>query len=292
MKILFFIYCFLLSAVAGAQSASYYNWSGYPLAVYEQPSVKAKILGKIPVGQKVEVISGSKAPAYTIYLSYYGDTASQKKETSGEINNTGSFYPLRTSWVKITGKQTAGYVPRGFLSRIPPKALYQKDETDHRDLEISLRRAMKVYFGRALSYKKQKLAKQSTEEIHFAEHYLFPGKVTYTVTQQYVEKDGPGGEEHRIFLPNTSLHEAVLFLLEITNAGSFRPEEKKSVNTIKSRYDFFSWWYQPNQYDEKGNSVNDKNRIDFEYYAEGGSSSASFIQKSGGVEIVYAFGGC
>ncbi|MCF3110356.1 hypothetical protein LL912_16345 [Niabella sp. CC-SYL272] len=55
---------------------------------------------------------------------------------------------------------------------------------------------------------------------------------------------------------------------------------------------FFSWWYQPNQYDEKGNRIKDKNRIDFEYYAEGGSSGASFIKKNGGVEIIYAYGGC
>jgi len=280
-----------MPAMVSAQTARYYNWSGFPLEIYETPSVKAKTLEKIPVGQAVKIIPGSNDPAYTIYLSYYGDTTSPKKEVADEINNAGSFYPLKTSWVKVAGKQATGYTLQGFLSRIPYKRLRKDNEADNY-VEIPVAAALRTFFGKPVFYRKQELEKETKEEIHFVEQYRFAGGVTYNALQQYVEKDGPGGEEHRIFLPNASLHEAVLFLLEITNASAFRSEGKKTVNKIKSRYDFFSWWYQPNQYDEKGNNVKDKNRVDFEYYAEGGSSSASFVKKNGGIEIIYAYGGC
>ncbi|MBO9593852.1 MAG: hypothetical protein J7599_13175 [Niabella sp.] len=291
MKLLFLIYSFLMPAVVGAQTALYYNWSGFPLEIYEAPSVKAKVLEKIPVGQTVKIIPGTNGPAYTIYLSYYGDTTSLKREGTAEINNAGSFYPLKTTWVKVTGKQAAGYTLLGFLSRMPHKRLHKDQEADNY-VEIPVAAALKTFFGKPVFYRKQELKKETKEEIHFVEQYRFAGGVTYNALRQYVEKDGPGGEEHRIFLPDASLHEAVLFLLEITNAAAYRPEGKKNANKIKSRYDFFSWWYQPNPIDEKGNTVKDKNRVDFEYYAEGGSSSASFIKKNGGVEIVYSYGGC
>lgn len=290
VKLLFLIYCFLMPAAVSAQTTLYYNWSGYPLAIYEQPSVKARVLEKIPTGQPVKIISNLSDPVYTIYLSYYGDTTRMNGVGEAETSS-GNFYPLKTSWVKVTGRQATGYTLQGFLSRIPYRRLHKRNEADNY-AEIPVAEALRIYFGKPVSYRKQELKKETKEEIHFVEQYRFAGGITYKALQQYVEKDGPGGEEHRIFLPDVSVPEAVLLLLEITRANTFRPEERKSVNKIKSLYDFFSWWYQPGQYDEKGNSVIDKNRIDFEYNAEGGSSSASFIKKNGGVEIVYAYGGC
>lgn len=291
MKLLFFICCFWLSVVAGAQTTSYYNWAGYPLAIYEQPSVKAKILEKVPVGQMVKMLPGLNEPAYTIYLSYYGDTAKLEKGMADAVNNTGSFYPLKTSWVKVSGRQATGYTPLGFLSRISYKRLYTRNDANSY-AAIPVADALKIFFGKPVFYRKEELKKDTKEEIHFVERYRFAGGIVYSGLQQYVEKDGPGGEEHRIFLPRAAIPEAVLFLLEITRANAFRPEERKSVSPVKSLYDFFYWWYQPDQYDEKGNNIRDKNRIDFEYYAEGGSSSVSFIKKNGGVEIVYSYGGC
>ncbi|MBZ4189041.1 hypothetical protein [Niabella beijingensis] len=289
MKAVFYICCFLFSVAAQAQP-QYYNWSGFPLPVYERPSAAAGIVERIPAGNPVNVIPGTAGPSYTIYLSYYGDTSVHKKE-EGNLNPVGSFYPLKTTWVKVQGARGTGYVPLGLLSHIPYKPLYKKSESqDYQDIPVL--DALKTYFGKPLSYRKQELEKQAKEEIHFTEQYRFTGGITYRVLQQYAEEGGPGGDEHRIFLPHTSLSEAVLFLLEITRGTRIQPEEQKSVNKIKSLYDSFSWWYQPEQYNDAGEPVKEKNRIDFEYASEGGSTGATFLIRDQGVEIIYSYGGC
>ncbi|MCF3110357.1 hypothetical protein LL912_16350 [Niabella sp. CC-SYL272] len=226
-----------MPAAVSAQTTPYYNWSGYPLAIYEQPSVKARVLEKVPAGQTVKIISSLSDPGYTIYLSYYGDTTRMTGVGEAETS-AGNFYPLKTSWVKVTGRQATGYTPLGFLSRIPYKKLSKGNEADDYT-EVPLAEALSTFFGKPVFYRKQELKKETKEEIHFVEQYRFTGGITYSALQQYVEKDGPGGEEHRIFLPDASIPEAVLFLLEITRAQTFRPEDRKSVNSVKSRYDFF-----------------------------------------------------
>ena len=44
---------------------------------------------------------------------------------------------------------------------------------------------------------------------------------------------------------------------------------------------FFSWWYQPVNYDDEGNEIKASNIYNFQYNSEGGGSGVKFTKKKG-----------
>lgn len=273
-----------------AQTKTWYNWKGFPLEIFERPDIKSKQIGSIARGRKVDVLEFSKPQLFPIYLCYYGDTVTTRPEPYTE--NEKHVYTLKSAWAKVLYDNKEGYTPAAFLVHIPIRPIHQKNTTDEYTPDIPIIDALKGYFGRPLSHKKQELEKQDKEEIHFSEQYTFSGGYTYKVLQQYVEEGGAGGETHTLFLPSFSLHEAILFLLELQNARAYRPEDVKSFNKLKSAYDYFGWWYQRVSYDNDGNEIRPPDIYNFEYNSEGGGSGVKFTQKKDGVVVEYSFGGC
>lgn len=284
------IFVLLLPFVGIAQTKAWYNWKGLSLEVFERPDIKSRQIGSLARGSKVDVAEFSRANSFPIYLCYFGDTVTTRVEQY--TDNEKHVYTLKSEWAKVIYNNKTGYVPAAFLSKLPYKTIYRNNADDHRDEVVSMLKGLKIYFGKPLTYKKQQLEKQDKNEIHFSETYTFNGGYTYKVVQQYMEEGGAGGETHTIFLPGLQLHEAVLFLLELENASSYRPEEIKSFNPLKSSYDYFSWWYQPVNYDDEGNEVKAAGVYNFQYNSEGGGSGVKFTKKKDGVEIEYSFGGC
>jgi hypothetical protein len=286
-----FIFFMLLPFLGIAQIKTWYNWKGYPLEVFEKPDRKSRQIGTLGKGSKVEVVEfDSNARHLPIYLCYYGDTVTTRTEQYAD--NDKHVYTLRSDWAKVVYNNKAGYVPAAFLVHIPIRPIHKKKTSDEYIPDVPIIDALKEYLGKPLSYKKQQLEKQDKNEIHFSETYTFNGGYTYKAVQQYMEEGGAGGEVHTIFLPGFRLHEAVLFLLELQHASGYRPEEVKSFNHLKSSYDYFSWWYQPVNYDDEGNEVKTPGIYSFQYNSEGGGSGVKFTLKKGGVEVEYSFGGC
>ncbi|WP_460686323.1 hypothetical protein [Niabella aquatica] len=271
-----------------AQDKIFFNWKGNALEVFEKPDVKSKLLGKIAKGASVEV-TGTVAGIFPVYLSYYGDTVTAKKEEHDF--NERAYYTMKSAWVKVKCNNTTGFVPDAYLSRLEQKKLPVTEEYNegvNRVLEC-----LEIYFGKPGAYKKDELEKQDSMEVHTSETYHFAGKVHYIWVQQYFEDSGAGGETHTIFLPGFKLNEAVLFLLQVTGAETFRPGNVKSFNKLKSSYDNFSWWYQPVSYNDDGVLIKAPDgQYRFYYETEGSGSSAAFTEKDGGIEIVYGYGEC
>ncbi|MCH5717271.1 SH3 domain-containing protein [Niabella hibiscisoli] len=276
--------------IGSAQTKTWYNWKGFPLEVFEKPDVKSRQIGTLAKGSKVDVVEFNKNSFFPIYLCYYGDTVTTRPEQYAD--NEKHVYTLKSEWAKVVHNNKEGYVPAAFLVHIPIKTIHKKKTSDEYIPDIPISDALKGYLGKPLTYKKQQLEKQDKDEIHFSESYTFNGGYTYKAVQQYMEEGGAGGETHTLFLPSFSLHEAVLFLLELQNARAYRPEDVKSFNKLKSAYDYFSWWYQTVNYDDDGNEVKSANMYNFQYNSEGGGSGVKFIQKKDGVEVEYSFGGC
>ncbi len=292
MKILRYLLALLilLPLLSLAQTKTWYNWKGFPLEVFEKPDVKSRQIGTLAKGSKVDVVEFNKARFFPIYLCYYGDTVTTRPEQYAD--NEKHVYTLKSEWAKVVHNNKEGYVPAAFLVHIPIKTIHKKKSSDVYTPDVPIIDALKGYLGKPLSYKKQQLEKQDKEEIHFSERYTFSGGYTYKVVQQYMDDTGAGGETHTLFLPSFSLHEAVLFLLELQNARAYRPEDVKSFNKLKSAYDYFSWWYQTLNYDDEGNEVKAANIHNFQYNSEGGGTGVKFTQKKDGVEVEYSFGGC
>ncbi|WP_114792416.1 hypothetical protein U0035_17115 [Niabella yanshanensis] len=287
----FLLISVLLLPFAGiAQTKTWYNWKGFPLEVFERPDIKSRQIGSIAGGGKVEVAEFSRTNTFPVYLCYYGDTVTTRVEQYSD--NEKHVYTLKSEWAKVVYNNKEGYVPAAFLVHIPLKPIHKKKTSDEYSPDLPVIDALKEYLGKPLSYKKHQLEKQDKDEIHFSESYSFSGGYTYKAVQQYMEEGGAGGETHTLFLPSFSLHEAVLFLLELQNAGTYRPDEVKSFNKLKSSYDYFRWWYQPVNYDDEGNEVKAAGIYNFQYNSEGGGSGVKFTQKKGGVEVEYSFGGC
>ncbi len=284
------IFLLLLPLTGFAQTKTWYNWKGSSLEVFERPDIKSRQMGSLARGSKVEVVAFNKANLFPVYLCYYGDTATTRPEPYTE--NEKHVYTLKSEWAKVTYNNKEGYVPAAFLVHIPTKPIHQKKTTDGYTPDMPVIDALKGYLGKPLSYKKQQLEKQDKDEIHFSEKYTFTGGYTYKVVQQYVEDGGAGGETHTLFLPSFSLHESILFLLELQNARRYRPDGIQSFNKLKSSYDYFSWWYQTVNYDGDGNEIKASNIYNFQYNSEGGGSGVKFTLKKDGVEVEYSFGGC
>lgn len=284
------IFVLVLPFVAIAQTKTWYNWKGYPLEVFERPDIKSKPIGSIAKGGKVGVVEFSKTNLFPIYLCYYGDTVTTRVEQY--TDNEKHVYTLKSEWAKVVYNNKEGYVPAAFLVHMPIKPVHKKKTSDEYVPDIPIVDALKGYFGKPLSYQKQQLEKQDKNEIHFSETYTFNAGYTYKAVQQYMEEGGAGGEVHTVFLPGFQLHEAILFLLELQNARAYRPEDVKSFNKLRSAYDYFSWWYQPVNYDDEGNEVKAAGVYNFQYNSEGGGSGVKFTKKKDGVEIEYSFGGC
>jgi hypothetical protein len=284
------IFVLLLPLMGIAQIKTWYNWKGFSLGIFEKPDIKSRQIGSLPAGSKVDVVAFNKAKFFPVYLCYYGDTITTRPEQY--TNNEKHVYTLQSDWAKVRYNNKEGYVPAAFLVHIPIKPIHKKKASDEYTPDLPIIDALKGYLGKPLSYKKQQLEKQDKNEIHFSETYTFNAGYTYKAVQQYMEEGGAGGEVHTIFLPGFQLHEAVLFLLELQNASSYRPKEVKSLNQLKSQYDYFSWWYQPVNYDDEGNEIKTSNIYNFQYNSEGGGSGVKFTQTKGGVEVEYSFGGC
>lgn len=289
MKQLLFFFI-LLPFTGFSQTKTWYNWKGFALEVFEKPDIKSRQIGSVVKGGKVDIVEFGAVKNFPVYLCYYGDTVTTRAEQYAD--NEKHVYTLKSEWSKIAYNSKEGYVPAAFLVHIPVKPIHKKKTSEEYIPDIPIIDALKGYLGKPLSYKKQQLEKQDKDEIHFSESYTFTGGFTYKAVQQYMEEGGAGGEEHTIFLPGFRLHEAVLFLLELQNARAYRPEDVRSFNKLKSSYDYFSWWYQPVNYDEEGNEIKAPNMYNFQYNSEGGGSGVNFTQKKGGVEVEYSFGGC
>lgn len=289
MKHLLFFFI-LFPFVSFAQTKTWYNWKGFPLEIFERPDIKSRQIGSLAKGSKVDVVEFNKAKFFPIYLCYYGDTVTIRPEQY--TNNEKHVYTLQSEWAKVVISGKEGYVPAAYLVHLPLKAIHRKKTADNYTPETPIIDALKGYLGKPLTYKKQQLEKQDKNEIHFSESYTFNGGYIYKAVQQYMEEGGAGGEVHTIFLPGFRLHEAVLFLLELQNASSYRPEGVKSFNRLKSSYDYFSWWYQPVNYDVDGNEIKASDIFAFQYNSEGSGTGVKFTQKKNGVEVEYSFGGC
>jgi len=290
MKSVKFIFSLLLlfPVALTAQDKTFFNWKGNALEVFEKPDTKSKVLGKIRKGAKVDV-TGTATGVFPVYLSYYGDTVTAKKDENDF--NERAYYTMKSAWAKVKFNSITGFVPEVYLSRLEQKKLPEQEE--YKEDVNRVLEGLEIYFGKPVSHKKEELEKQDSMEIHSSETYQFANKVHYIWEQQYFEDSGAGGETHTIFLPGFKLNEAVLFLLQITGADTFHPENVRSFNKLKSSYDNFSWWYQPVYYNDNGELVKSPyGHYRFYYEAEGGGSSAVFTEKDGGIEIEYGYGAC